>query len=78
MIPIESINAANAAVKYSVVNHANDAGDFSAAPVKRIVQSGKSVVATSAVLTYASNTLFPNVFSSPESSLATAVSAFSY
>ena len=51
VIPIESIRAAKAAVKYSVVNQANDAGDFKAAAEKRMVQRGKRVVATSAVRT---------------------------
>ena len=51
VIPMESIRAAKAAVKYSVVNQAKDAGDFKAAAEKMTVQSGKRVVATLAVLT---------------------------
>ena len=74
MIPIESIRAASAAVKYSVVNQANDAGDFTAAAEKSTVQRGNKVVATLAVLTYASKIFFPNPFFSPEaSSLAASV-----
>jgi hypothetical protein len=48
---MESIRAAKAAVKYSVVNQANELGDFKAMPEKRMVQRGKRVVVISAVLT---------------------------
>ena len=51
VIPIESIRAANAAVKYSVVNQANDEGDFKAAAENKTVQRGNRVVALSAVHT---------------------------
>lgn len=63
VIPIESIKAANAAVKYSVVNQVKDAGDFKAMPVNNTVQTGKRVVATSATLTYVSKIFFPKLFS---------------
>jgi hypothetical protein len=43
------MRAANAAVKYSVVNQAKDWGLFKAIPVKRTVQTGKRVVAMFAV-----------------------------
>ena len=51
MIPIESISAANPAVKYSVVNQAKELGDFKAIAEQITVHKGKRVVATSAVLT---------------------------
>jgi hypothetical protein len=60
---MESIRAANPAVKYSVVNQAKDWGDFKAIPVNKTVQSGKRVVATSATRTYASKIFFPRLFS---------------
>lgn len=47
---MESIRAARPAVKYSVVNHAKDDGFLRAMPVKRTVQTGKSVVAMLAPL----------------------------
>ena len=50
-MPMLNMRAAKAAVKYSVVNQANDEGDFKAIPEQITVQSGKSVVATSAPLT---------------------------
>ena len=51
VIPIESIRAAKPKVKYSVVNHANELGDFNAIPEQITVHRGKRVVATSAVFT---------------------------
>ena len=54
VIPMESMRAAKAAVKYSVVNQAKEEGDFKAIPVNKTVQTGNRVVATSAVLTYQS------------------------
>jgi hypothetical protein len=48
---MESINAARAPVKYSVVNQAKDCGLLRAMAVNRTVQTGKSVVAMSAILT---------------------------
>lgn len=63
---MDSINAASPAVKYSVVNHANDCGDLSAIPEQITVQSGNKVVAISAVLTYPSKIFWPNVFSPSE------------
>ncbi len=59
-MPMESIRAANAAVKYSVVNQANELGDFSAIAEQRTVHKGKRVVATSAALTYPSKIFFPS------------------
>lgn len=50
MIPILNINAANAAVKYSVVKKSKVDGFLSAMAVKRTVQRGKRVVAAFAVL----------------------------
>jgi len=50
VIPIESIRAARAAVKYSVVKKSKVDGFLSAIAVKRTVQRGKRVVATLAVL----------------------------
>ena len=50
VIPIESIRAANAAVKYSVVKKSNVDGFFNAIAVKRTVHRGKRVVAALAVL----------------------------
>ena len=50
VIPMESMRAARAPVKYSVVNHEKELGDFSAIPVKMTVHRGKRVVATLAVL----------------------------
>lgn len=50
MIPMESIRAARAAVKYSVVKKSKVEGFLSAMAVKRTVQRGKRVVATLAVL----------------------------
>ena len=50
VIPIESISAANAAVKYWVVKKSNVDGFLSAMAVKRTVHSGKRVVAALAVL----------------------------
>ena len=49
MIPMESIKAARAAVKYSVVKKSKVDGFFSAMAVKRTVQRGNRVVATLAV-----------------------------
>jgi len=72
VIPIESINAASPAVKYSVVNQANDCGDLSAIPEQRMVQSGNNVVAISAVLTYPSKIFWPKVFSPSEGGSAAA------
>jgi hypothetical protein len=43
---MESMSAARAPVKYSVVNHAKEGGLFKAQRVKIIVQRGKRVVAT--------------------------------
>jgi hypothetical protein len=40
VIPMESMRAASAAVKYSVVNQANFCGDLSAMIVERTVQIG--------------------------------------
>ena len=51
VMPILSMNAAKAAVKYSVVNQAKLYGLLSAIPVNKTVQTGKSVVATLAVAT---------------------------
>ena len=51
VIPMESIRAANPAVKYSVVNQAKELGDFKAIPEQMTVHKGKRVVATSATLT---------------------------
>ena len=48
-MPILSMSAASAAVKYSVVNQANDCGRCKAKAVKRTVQTGNMVVATLAV-----------------------------
>ena len=79
VIPIESIKAASAAVKYSVVNQLKDAGDFKAMPVNNTVQTGKRVVATSATLTYVSKTFFPKLFSGSGSGSGTsATSTASY
>jgi hypothetical protein len=50
VIPMESIRAASAAVKYSVVKKSKVDGFLSAIAVKRTVQSGNRVVATLAVL----------------------------
>jgi hypothetical protein len=61
---MESIRAAKAPVKYSVVNQAKEDGDFKAIPVNKIVQRGKRVVATSATLTYPSKIFVPRLFSS--------------
>merc|ERR1711966_48108 len=47
-----SMRMARAAVKYSVVNHANELGLFKAIPVKRTVQRGKRVVARPITLVY--------------------------
>lgn len=47
---MESISAANAAVKYSVVKKSKEEGLFRARAVKRTVQRGKRVVAALAVL----------------------------
>ena len=41
VMPMESMRAARAIVKYSVVNHANDWGFFSASMVDRTVHTGK-------------------------------------
>ena len=49
-MPMESISAASAAVKYSVVKKSNVDGLLSAMAVKRTVHRGKRVVATLAVL----------------------------
>lgn len=46
VIPMESIKAARAAVKYSVVNHVNDCGLLRAIPVNKTVHRGNKVVAT--------------------------------
>ena len=66
-MPIESISAASAAVKYSVVKKSNVEGLLSAMAVKRTVHRGKRVVATLAVLVYTSKTLEARDFSSEES-----------
>lgn len=50
VIPMESMSAARAAVKYSVVKKSNVDGFFRAMAVKRTVHRGKSVVAALAVL----------------------------
>ena len=49
VMPILSMSAASAAVKYSVVNQAKDCGLFKASAVNRTVQTGNMLVATSAV-----------------------------
>lgn len=49
VMPIDSINAANAAVKYWVVKKSNVEGRLRAMAVKRTVHNGKSVVAVLAV-----------------------------
>lgn len=64
VIPMESMRAARAAVKYSVVNHSKVDGRLSAMAVKRTVHRGKRVVARFAVLVYASNILADVDFSS--------------
>jgi hypothetical protein len=64
VIPMLSMRAAKAAVKYSVVNHAKLWGDLRAIPVKRTVHTGNKVVATLAVFSYASKILVPKLFSS--------------
>lgn len=51
VIPMESIKAAKAAVKYSVVNQVKLAGDLIAMAEQITVQTGNRVVATSAVFT---------------------------
>jgi len=56
---MESIRAAMAAVKYSVVNQEKLAGLLRATPVKRMVHRGNKVVETLAVLTYASKIFLP-------------------
>ena len=50
VIPIESIKAAKAAVKYCVVKKSNVEGFLSAIAVKSTVHNGKRVVAALAVL----------------------------
>ena len=59
-------------MKYSVLNQANDAGDFNAIAEHTTVQTGNNVVATSAVLTYASKIFFPSPFSGSGSGSAAA------
>jgi hypothetical protein len=56
---MESIRAASAAVKYSVVNQEKEVGLFRAMPVKRTVHTGKRLVATPATFTYPSKIFFP-------------------
>jgi len=65
VIPIESISAASPAVKYSVVNHANEDGLLNATALQITVHKGNNVVATFAVFSYPSKIFCPNVFSSP-------------
>lgn len=62
-MPMESMRAANPAVKYSVVNQAKDSGLFRAMPVNKTVHTGNSVVATLAVFSYASKIFAPKLFS---------------
>lgn len=63
MIPMESMSAANAAVKYSVVKKSNVDGFFRAIAVNKTVQSGKRVVAAFAVFVYTSKILETRDFS---------------
>ena len=57
VIPIDSINAASAAVKYWVVKNSNVLGRFNAMAVNNTVHKGNRVVAPFAILVYASNIL---------------------
>lgn len=76
VIPMESMRAARAAVKYSVVNHSKVDGRLSAMAVKRTVHRGKRVVARFAVLVYASNILADVDFSSEGGEEDAAASVF--
>jgi hypothetical protein len=67
---MESISAANAAVKYSVVKKSNDDGLLRARAVNKTVQRGKRVVAALAVFVYTSKILDPRDFSSSPSAAA--------
>ena len=66
---MESISAANAAVKYSVVKKSNVDGFFRAMAVYKTVQRGKRVVAALAVFVYTSKIFDPRDFS-PSSAAA--------
>mmetsp|Transcript_18748 Transcript_18748/g.40617 ORF Transcript_18748/g.40617 Transcript_18748/m.40617 type:complete len:115 (-) Transcript_18748:187-531(-) len=63
VMPMESMRAARAPVKYSVVKKSNDEGRLRARAVKRMVQRGKRVVAALATLVYVSKILEPVDFS---------------
>lgn len=68
---MESISAANAAVKYSVVKKSNVDGFLRAIAVNKTVQRGKRVVAALAVFVYTSKILEARDFSpSPPSAAA--------
>jgi len=60
---MESISAANAAVKYSVVKKSNVDGFLRAMAVNKTVQRGKRVVAALAVFVYTSKIFDPRDFS---------------
>lgn len=66
VIPMDSMSAARAAVKYSVVKKSKVDGRLSAMAVNRTVHRGKSVVAAFAALVYASNILADREPSSAE------------
>jgi hypothetical protein len=63
---MDSMSAARAAVKYSVVKKSKVDGRLSAMAVNRTVHRGKSVVAAFAALVYASNILADREPSSAE------------
>jgi hypothetical protein len=54
VIPIESINKPRPAVKYLVVNHANNSGRYNASPEARTVQMGKRLTMSSLPFSYIS------------------------
>ena len=62
VIPIDNINAANPAVKYSVVNHAKDCGDRNAIPVNNTVHIGNKFANILAPFSYPSNNFLDTVF----------------
>ena len=55
VIPMESIRAPNAPVKYFVVNHANFSGAFKAMPANNTVHNGNNTVNVSVTFKYTSH-----------------------
>ena len=66
VMPMESMRAASAAVKYSVAKKSKVEGRLRATAVNRTVHRGKRIVAKLAVLVYTSNILAERDLSSAE------------